>query len=169
MERQRGKEIMRSDYGLYGVAIICFIIAVAFAASLVPGYTLADAAGVTVTVVFVLLGIISGVVGYSARPKAIMTPPRPAPTETRASEMPSTPPVAEVSQTSPAPSEPAEPIEQTPAPEPAAEIPEPSPQPTAAAPEPEPMPPAEPVAMEEKPKEKTVRRRRRKATTENTE
>jgi len=63
---------MRSDYGLYGVAIICFLLAAAFAASVVPGYTLSGAPGITVTVVFLLIGIVAAAVGYSARPRAMM-------------------------------------------------------------------------------------------------
>ena len=69
---------MRSDYGLYGVAIIGFLLAVVFAAGVVQGYELSGAPGITVTVVFLLIGIIAAAVGYSARPKAMM-PPEPTP------------------------------------------------------------------------------------------
>jgi outer membrane biosynthesis protein TonB len=153
---------MRSDYGLYGVAAICIILAALFAAGLVSGYTLSDPSGMIVTVVFLLIGVIAAAVGYSARPKTTMqvqepaltpapTPPMtPIEEPTPATEEPTTPPppppisTEEVSVTpEPAPSEPTAP-------------PEPSP---AMAPVEEPTP-TETVA-EEKPK--TTRRRRKKA------
>lgn len=102
---------MRLDYVLYGVAIVCFIIAGAFAVANVPGYTLDTTSGIAVTMIFALLGIISGAVGYSARPKAMMTTTQPSPTETMPSpqevtgpstetlpqeEMPPPPPPAEM-------------------------------------------------------------------------
>jgi outer membrane biosynthesis protein TonB len=156
---------MRSDYGLYGVAVICFILAAVFAASLVPGYYLSEAQGVAVTVVFLLIGVIAAAVGYSARPKAIMPSQEPAlapvptapmtPIEepTPVTEEPTTPPpppptrIEEVSITEPTPEptppQPVEPLEPTPAVTP---VEEPA--------------PAEAV-VEEKPK--TSRRRRKKA------
>jgi len=154
---------MRSDYGLYGIAIICFIIAGAFMANLVPGYTLVEAPGITVIIIFVLIGIISAAVGYSARPKEMMpalqptpTPPTPAqeippPAPSLAEEMPPTPP--------PTPPAPAEEVTPEPAPPPPMPT-EPSP-PTVAPP----LEQEQPVkaAEEEKPKEKPVRRRRKKA------
>jgi outer membrane biosynthesis protein TonB len=147
---------MRSDYGLYGVAVICFVLAAVFAASLVPGYSLSEALGIAVTVVFLLIGVIAAVVGYSARPKAIMPiqEPAPAPTPTTpVTEEPTTPPpppptpIEEVSITEPTPEptppQPVEPLEPTPAVTP---VEEPA--------------PAETV-VEEKPR--TTRRRRKKA------
>ena len=156
---------MRSDYGLYGVAVICFILAAVFAASLVPGYYLSEAQGVAVTVVFLLIGVIAAAVGYSARPKAIMPiqEPAPAPTPTTSvtpieeptpvTEEPTTPPpppptpIEEVSITEPilepTSPQPVEPLEPTPAVTP---VEEPA--------------PAETVT-EEKPR--TTRRRRKKA------
>lgn len=62
--------------------MICFIIAGAFAASAVPGYTPGEIGGIAVIIVFLILGVISGVVGYFARPKATMLTtiqPRPTP------------------------------------------------------------------------------------------
>jgi len=144
---------MRSDYGLYGIAIICFIIAGAFMANIVPGYTLAEReSGITVTMIFLLIGIISLAVGYSARPKAITPTTQPTPTQAKPplpEEMPPpspppTPPPAE--EVTPKPLSPQEP---TPTP-PIATVPT------------EPEQPSK-VAQEEKPKEKPARRRRKKA------
>jgi len=136
---------MRSDYGLYVVAIICFIIAGAFAAS----YTITDPTGIIVTMIFLLIGIISAAVGYSARPKAITpaTQPTPAPvTPPLLEEMPPTspPPAEEVTPKPPPPQEP------TPSTPPIVTLPTEPEQPVKA-------------AEEEKPKEKPVRRRRKKA------
>jgi outer membrane biosynthesis protein TonB len=156
---------MRSDYGLYGVAVICFILAAVFAANLVPGYSLSEAQGIAVTVVFLLIGVIAAAVGYSARPKAItptqepapsLAPPAPVtPVEEPApvTEEPTTPPpppptrIEEVSitepMTEPTPPQPVEPLEPTPAVTPAEE-----------------PAPAETVAGE---RPKTTRKRRKKA------
>jgi len=144
---------MRSDYGLYSVAIICFIIAIiayALMANLISGYTLDWAQGITVTVIFFALGVISAAVGYSARPKAVMPKVEPKPA-------PATPP--------PPPPTPLPPVEEVapelPPPPPAPEMPAPAPTP-AVTPPPEPKQPVK-AAEEEKPKEKPVRRRRKKA------
>jgi protein TonB len=155
---------MRSDYGLYAVAAICFILTAVFAASLVPGYSLSEAQGVAVTVVFLVIGVIAAVVGYSARPKAVMPTqePTPAPalttpvtpveeptpvTEETTPPPPPPTPIEEVSITEPLPEpvppQPAEPLEPTPSVTPVEE-------PT----------PAETIAEE---KTKTTRRRRKKA------
>jgi outer membrane biosynthesis protein TonB len=154
---------MRYDYGLYGVAIICFIIAIIFAGSFVPGYELTGsnwAAGVTVSMIFIVLGIISAALGYSARPKPIMPAPQPTPPPPTPAAIP-TPPAEPVIELSSPPSPPAEEVSPEPSP---VMPPEPSP--------PTPTPAAEleqPAAVmeEEKPKEKPPRRRRRK--TEKTE
>jgi outer membrane biosynthesis protein TonB len=157
---------MRSDYGLYGVAVICFILTAVFAASVVPGYSLSDAQGVAVTVVFLLIGVVAAAVGYSARPKA-MTPTQehaPAPTPTT--------PVTPIEEPTPVTEEPTTPPPPPPTPIEEVSITEPTPEPTPPEPvePPEPSPvvtpveepaPAETVA-EEKPK--TARRRRKKAT-----
>jgi len=162
----RGREKMRSDYGLYGVALICFIIAVAFGAGIVPGYELTTAPGVTVTIIFLLIGIISAAVGYSARPRPIM-PTTPPSTPTSAPAMMPSPPIEEVS-TLPSPSPPMPTEQVSPEPSPAQPT-EPSPaelphqamtptepmQPTAETPQPT------EVTGEEKPK--PARRRRKKA------
>jgi outer membrane biosynthesis protein TonB len=156
---------MRSDYGLYGVAVICFILTAVFAASVVPGYSLSDAQGVAVTVVFLLIGVVATAVGYSARPKAMPQTQEPAPVPTPTT--PVTPikeptPVTEEPTTRPPP--PPTPIEEV-------SITEATPEPTQPQPiqllEPSPVvtpveepAPAETVA-EEKPK--TTRRRRKKA------
>jgi len=139
---------MRSDYGLYGVAIICLIIAVVFGAGAVQGYSPTEPIGITVIVIFLLLGIIAAVVGYSARPKAIMPTPQPIP----APETPPTPPPAVHVE---------EKVEEAPAaPPPAVEEVTAAPEPSPAPPTPVPEEPGKVEAIEEKP----VRRRRRKKT-----
>jgi len=158
---------MRSDYGLYGVAIIGFLLAAVFAAGMVQGYEITGAnaaSGITVTVVFLLIGIIAGAVGFSARPKAMM-PPEPALVPT---------PSAPTSETTTPTEEPAEPaVLPPPPPAPVEEVavsPETSPpQPS------EPSPPtlatptetAQPTPVEEvtEEKPKRARRRRKKAAT----
>jgi len=155
---------MRSDYGLYGVAVICFILAAVFAANLVPGYSLSEAQGIAVTVVFLLIGVIAAAVGYSARPKAIAPTQEPAPTPA-----PTTPPVP-VEEPAPATEE----LTPPPPPPPTIEevsITEPVPEP--ALPQPvEPLEPTPAVTPAEEPapaetvtedKPKTTRRRRKKA------
>jgi outer membrane biosynthesis protein TonB len=161
---------MRLDYGLYGVAIICFLIAVAFAASAVPGYTTREIGGIAVIIVFLILGIISGVVGYSARPKTIIpTTIQPTPTSSTLEaptasatptpeplppaspqEIPSPPPTSQSPPTEEVPSETLTPEPHTP----------PQLEETAVAPPTETEPTK--VIEEEKPKEKRVRRRRQK-------
>ena len=157
---------MRSDYGLYGVAAICVILAAIFATGAVSGYDLSQTSGVVVTAVFLLIGVIAAVVGYSARPKAAMptqepistpppvTPMTPIEEPTPVTEEPTTPP--------PPPPTPIEEVSITPEPEP-----EPAPlQPT------EPLEPSPDVTPVEEPtptetvadeKPKTTRRRRKKA------
>jgi hypothetical protein len=76
---------MRADYGLYAVAIICFIIA-----GLPYYYTnfvsqevlkLDSPISITLTVIFTALGLISIILGYSQRPKPIISiPEAPQPT-----------------------------------------------------------------------------------------
>ena len=150
---------MRSDYGLYGVAAICIILAALFAAGLIPGYTLSETSGIAVTVVFLLIGIIAAAVGYSARPKAVIPatestlPPHPTPTI----EEPTS--VAEELTTPPPPPTPLEEVSASPEPEPSQPTEPSEPSPTVLPVE-EPTP-TEAVA-EEKPK--TTRRRRKKAT-----
>jgi len=161
---------MRSDYGLYSVAVICFILAAVFAASLVPGYTLSETQGVTVTVVFVLIGIIAAAVGYSARPKAMMRAAEPMPMPT---------PIAPIEESPPAAEEPTEPVPPPPPPTPVEEVQasyEPAPEPAepsepsmptvvtseVEAVQTQPAPTETPAeAMTEKPK--PTRRRRKKA------
>lgn len=157
------KRKMRSDYGLYGVAIICFLLAAVFAAGMVSGYELSEAPGITVTVVFLLIGVIATAVGYSARPKAMM-PPKPIPTPTPATPAAEATPTVEepIQPVTPPPPPPPTPVEEVSvAPEPSPPQPsEPSP-PTLAASTEETQPaPAEGVT-EEKPKR--TRRRRKKA------
>jgi len=146
---------MRADYGLYGVAIICFIIAIVFGAEAVPGYTFEEAyvTTVAVTVVFTILGIISAVVGYSTRPKAIMPTTQPIPVLTAPEpepEMPPSPP--------PSPPPPLEEVALEPSPPPPSPPVEPSPPAVTVSTEPE-----QPVAVTEEEKPKPARRRRKKA------
>jgi outer membrane biosynthesis protein TonB len=146
---------MRSDYGLYGIAIICFVIAGIFMAGVAPGYTLMEQSGIAVIMVFLLLGIVFAAAGYTTRPKAAMPTTQPMPT-------PVTPPRETFTQTI---------AEETPPPPPPSPAPkeevQPEPQPPA---EPEPSPPTTPVSMEaeqpvvaEEEKPKPARRRRKKA------
>lgn len=157
---------MRSDYGLYVVAIICFIIAGALAAANIPGYTLSDPTGVTVMIIFVLIGIISAAVGYSAKPRAVMPPAQPTPTAPVHEEettMPTREVSEEISPPPPAPVEP-EPVAPTAEeakPEPQATV-EPETSMPATAPTPETETPVTPT-VEEKPK--PARRRRKKTKT----
>jgi len=156
---------MRSDYGLYSVAIVCFILAAVFAASLVPGYPFSETGGMTVTVVFLLIGVIAAAVGYSAKPKAMMREAEPMPAPTPITPIEETPPPAE---------EPVEPIPPPPPPVPVEEVqaaPEPTPEPAepseptvvASEVEPAPAPQTETPAETTTEKPKPTRRRRKKA------
>lgn len=174
---------MRLDYVLYGVAIICFIIAGAFAVANVPGYTLDTTSGIAVTMIFLLLGIISAAVGYSARPKAMMPTTQPMPPETvptvrqvkapetetpPSEEMPSSPPPAPAETSSMPLEEPIAPTastheEITSEPSMPAAV-EPTPPPVAAPMEPEqPTVQEEPVKAAEEEKPRPARRRRKRA------
>jgi outer membrane biosynthesis protein TonB len=149
---------MRSDYGLYGVAIVCFVVTIiagAFTANLVSGYTLEYQSGIAVMLIFLLIGIISAIAGYSSRPKVAIPTAQPRPTPVTQPRETLTQPIAE----------------ETPLPPPPIQTPqeevEPEPQPPA---QPEPSPPAAPVSMEaeqpvaaEEEKPKPTRRRRKKA------
>lgn len=144
---------MRLDYGLYGIAIICFVIAGIFMASVVPGYTLMEQSGIAVIMIFLLLGIILAAAGYSARPKPAMPAMQPTHAPVTLPKETATQPIVE--ETPPPPT-------QTPQ-----EEVKPEPQPPALA---EPSPPAAPVSMEaeqpvaaEEEKPKPARRRRKKA------
>jgi len=99
---------MRLDYALYGVAILCFVIAGAFAVANVPSYTLDTTSGIAVTMIFLLLGIISAAVGYSARPRAMMPVTQPPPPEAMPAvqEGPTIAPATPPSEEMPAPSPP---------------------------------------------------------------
>ena len=142
---------MRSDYGLYGVAVICFVIAGIFMARVIPGYTLMEQSGIAVIMIFLVVGIILAAVGYSARPKPAMPAIHPTPA-------PVTPPKETVTQPI---------VEEKPPTQTPEEEAQPEPQPPA---QPEPSPPTAPVSMEaeqpvaaEEEKPKPARRRRKKA------
>jgi hypothetical protein len=153
---------MRSDYGLYIVAVICFIIAGIFLTGAIPGYTFVDSMGMVSIAVFLILGIIFAVAGYATKPKVIALSPvrEPVPTLAELTPPPVSPPAEEV------------------LPEPVAELPlqeETTPQETPmTTEEPAPVRPPEPplASVEETtkteeakpPEEKPARRRRRKKT-----
>ena len=77
LTRHQEEDKMRADYGLYVVAIICFIIA-----ALPYYYTnviseellqLDSFTSTALTVIFAALGLIFAIVGYSLRPKPIIS------------------------------------------------------------------------------------------------
>lgn len=142
---------MRSDYSLYIIAVICFIIAGIFLTGAIPEYTLSDPMGPAVVVIFLVLGILFVIGGYALRPKMAAPTPAPPPTVTEPSPVPSPPLVEEKVEEAPAAPPPAE--EQAPS------IPPPMPPPTEEAPSP-PAPTSEEPAKVEKP----VRKRRKKKT-----
>jgi hypothetical protein len=97
----RGYTKMRSDYVLYVVAVICFIIAGVFIAGAIQ---LEATMSLAVTAVFFILGIIFAVGGYALRPKAAaplpavsqpLPPPQLAPVEEKVEAPAVTPPVVE--------------------------------------------------------------------------
>jgi hypothetical protein len=153
---------MRSDYVLYVVAVICFIIAGVFVAGAVQLAT--TDLDLAATAVFFILGLIFAVGGYASRPKVAapmppiskpttvepsLPPPQILPVEKKVEEAPSVPsPVVE-----------APPVEKAPVFEPA-----PPPAEEAAPTEPTPAPTVEePARVEEaKPEKKPARRRRKK-------
>lgn len=128
---------MRSDYGLYVVAVICFIVAVLFPAGTVPEYRFEQPMGQVATAIFLILGITFAVVGYSTRPKASLSTSAAAPSESPQLAKEQTTSVEEFSETS---------------------------QTTPIAPE---MPPAseEPARKKTKKRTRTTKRRRKKRTT----
>jgi hypothetical protein len=89
---------MRSDYGLYIVAVICFIIAGIFLTGAIPGYTFADSMGMVSIAVFLILGIIFAVAGYATKPKVTALSPirEPVPTLAEPTPPPVSPPAEEV-------------------------------------------------------------------------
>jgi len=158
---------MRSDYSLYSVAIIFFIISAVFAANLVPGYQLGDPLGLAVTAIFLAIGIISMAVGYLARPRVMiqtaqpMPPTAVEPTPEPSQPEPQSPPVPEPEMLAPAP---------MPSPAPSTATPEPSvPEPIATEPTVSEITAVEtsaetvqPVKVEEIEKPKPTRRRKKK-------
>jgi len=144
---------MRSDYGLYVVAVICFIIAGVFLAD--PSIIGEQMNTITIAI-FAILGILFAIGGYALRPKVAAPTPAAPPPPIEPSPPPSPPPVEEKIEEAPvAPPPPTEeqvpPI--SPTPPPAEEVPTPAPA------------LEEPAKVEEeKPAEKPVRRRRRKKT-----
>jgi type IV secretory pathway VirB10-like protein len=146
---------MRSDYGLYVVAVICFIITGIFLTGTVEGYKYTDSMGMAAIAIFLILGAIFALAGYAVRPKvpvsaistAPLTLPEPSappllpPAEEKEEETPATQPLPQEEQAPQAPQEPTPTVEETP----------PTPAPTV----------EEPAKAEE---EKPVRRRRKKKT-----
>ena len=145
---------MRSDYGLYIVAVICFIITGIFLTGTVEGYKYTDPMGLAAIAIFLILGAIFALAGYAVRPKvpvsaisaAPQTLPEPSappllpPVEEKVEEPEVTPPPQE-EQAPTAPPEPAPAVEEAP---------------------PAPAPTVEETAKAEQ--EKPVRRRRKKKT-----
>jgi hypothetical protein len=149
---------MRSDYGLYIVAVICFIIAGIFLTGAIPDYALTGSMGMVAIPIFVILGVIFAVTGYATKPKIATLPAKePQPALAEPTPLPVAPVVEEVTAepvTEPAPTE--APPQETPT---AIEEPVPPPPPPLASVE-------ETAKTEEEkpPVEKPVRRRRRKKT-----
>ena len=149
---------MRSDYGLYVVAVICFIITGIFLTGTVEGYEYTESMGMATIAIFLILGAIFALAGYAVRPKvpvsAISTAPQTLP---EPSAPPLLPPVEEKEEkpqvTQPLPQE-----EQAPAAPPTPAEPTPVVEETPPAPAPTVEEPAK--AEEEKP----IRRRRKKKT-----
>ena len=86
---------MRSDYALYVVAVICFILAaVVFAGSTdYAGYlAMEQQISMVTTAVLVILGLISAGAGYLVRPEEMMPAPPPRPLAPKPSAPPPTPP-----------------------------------------------------------------------------
>lgn len=146
---------MRSDYGLYVVAVICFIITGIFLTGTVEGYKYTDSMGMAAIAIFLILGAIFALAGYAVRPKvpvsAISTAPQTLP---EPSAPPLLPPIEEKEE------EPQ--VTQPPQEEQAPQAP---PEPTPAVEEAPPVSP-EPAKVEEEkpPAEKRARRPRKKKT-----
>src|SRR3990170_5143330 len=157
------KNKMRSDYVLYVIAVICFIIAGVFVAGTIP---LEATMSLAATAVFFILGIIFAVGGYALRPKVAApmpmvshpspvepSPPQPEPSplvEEKVEEAPAVPPLVVEA---PPPVEEVPVVEPTPPPVEEAAPTEPTLAPTV----------EEPAKVKEaKPEKKPVRRRRKK-------
>ncbi len=82
---------MRTDYGLYIVAIICFIIATLPYTNVISEELLTPSSfpSITITVIFAALGLIFAILGYALRPKPIISIP-----EAPKPALPPTPPSA---------------------------------------------------------------------------
>ncbi|MFQ5758513.1 MAG: helix-hairpin-helix domain-containing protein [Candidatus Bathyarchaeia archaeon] len=84
---------MRSDYTLYVVAIICFIMAaVIFAADYVGYRPMPSEISVVTTAVLTILGLVSAGAGYLVRPEEMIPPPPPRPPAPKTSAPPPIPP-----------------------------------------------------------------------------
>jgi len=139
---------MRTDYSIYIVALICFIIAGVFFS-----YASQLDLGIVAGSIFLILGILFAIGGYSLRPKVAVPAPKTPPTlpvEPSSISMP--PPVEEKAEVAPVAPQP--PTEE--------QVPSVSPTPSPAEEAPPSVPTLEePAKVEE---EKPVRRRRRKKT-----
>ncbi len=71
---------MRADFGLYVLAMICFIIAGLVILDAVPQYLPEPETfeATSMTVIFAALGLIFAILGYALRPKAIISIPEPS-------------------------------------------------------------------------------------------
>jgi len=91
---------MRSDYALYVVAVICFILAAVVLAANSVGYPLMPfEIGVVTTVVLAILGVILAGAGYLTRPEEMMVAPPPAPSTPKPSAPPTPQPKTTVTPT----------------------------------------------------------------------
>ncbi|MFQ6086994.1 MAG: hypothetical protein ACE5OV_03130 [Candidatus Bathyarchaeia archaeon] len=99
---------MRADYGLYIVAIICFIIAGLVILEAIPYLPKpATFEATALTVIFTATGLIFAILGYALRPKPIISIPE-TPKPALPPSAPPAPPPAEETTATP-PSEPAPP------------------------------------------------------------
>jgi len=140
---------MRSDYGLYVVALICFVIAGGLLAIAIgPEQTTSQSMNQVAMAIFLILGILFAAGGYASRPKVMVK-------TTAASSLSTTEPSPQPTPPPPPTEEQVPSIPPTPPPAPTVEEKIPTSAPTV----------EEPAKVEEeKPIQKTVRRRRRKKT-----
>ncbi len=107
---------MRADYGLYVVAIICFIIAGLILLEAVPQYLpeLVTFEGTVIAVISTALGLIFVILGHALRPKPIISIPEAPKPALPPSSPPAAPAIQEATTIpSPAPTPPTPPQEET--------------------------------------------------------
>ncbi len=107
---------MRADYGLYVVAIICFIIAGLILLEAVPQYLpeLVTFEGTVIAVISTAFGLIFVILGRALRPKPIISIPETPKPALPPSSQPAAPAIQEATTIpSPAPTPPTPPQEET--------------------------------------------------------